>query len=78
MNKVYFEGSALKHLQKKKLKQRSIYIPSLHELSEFNSRVYPLLDVIRHKYVEDKKISTMRDKTMHQIMSGELAIPELC
>ena len=77
MDRVYFEGSALKHLQKKKLKDRPIYIPEKQELVDFNTRVYPLFDVIKNKFTEGKKLRAMRDKAMRRLMTGELPVPQI-
>lgn len=41
LNKKFFQGTGLNHLQKPLLKDRKIYIPNDKEIKEFNSKVQP-------------------------------------
>ena len=74
---VCFEGSALKHLQKAKLKTKEIYIPTTKEMNTFNEMIRPLLSIISHNYVENKHLIEMRDTIVPKIMSGEIDVTDL-
>ena len=77
IDSVYFEGSALKHLQKKKLREKPIYIPTESEIRAFNEHILPLLDKIHDGYVENKKMSFMRNKAMKKLFAGEVQVPTI-
>lgn len=74
LNAEYFEGSALKHLQKKNLKQRSIIIPSNKAIKEFNKLVYPMFDTIMANQEENKRLATLRDTLLPKLMKGEISL----
>ncbi|MCL2598775.1 MAG: restriction endonuclease subunit S, partial [Firmicutes bacterium] len=46
INHNYFEGSALRHLQKPKLQQMSVYIPTQQEQDDLNNIVITIFDKI--------------------------------
>ena len=74
LNRRYFEGSALKHLQKKSLKDRLIIIPSVNCLKEFNSIVNVKLEMIEHLKDENLRLTTLRDTLLPKLMSGEIKL----
>ncbi len=74
LNDVYFEGSALKHLQKQSLKDRDIYIPSADELKQFNALVIPMFDLISKNNTDNSLLAETRDLLLPKLMSGELDV----
>ena len=77
LNDVYFEGSALKHLQKQSLKDRDIYIPSVDELKQLNGLIIPMFDLISKNDMNSSLLIKMRDSLLPKLMSGELDVSNL-
>lgn len=71
-----FEGSALRHLQKDKLKETDIFIPSESELDELNSAICPMLDEMSICFRENRKLRETRDSLTKRIFSGLLEARE--
>lgn len=70
----YFEGSALKHLKKKPLKERKIIIPTHKTIDDFNKMVVPLFDIIMENYSENKRLAALRDTLLPKLMRGEIEL----
>ena len=77
LNNKYFEGSALKHLQKNSLKSRSIYIPTQLEMIQFNEIVNPIFDNIISNNLENNQLILLRDTLLPKLMSGELDVLDI-
>ncbi|WP_197407642.1 restriction endonuclease subunit S [Oceanivirga salmonicida] len=77
INDQYFEGSALKHLQKKSLKNKEIYIPFDNEIIEFNKLIIPVFDNIINNKIQNKKLSLLRDSLLPKLMSGEIDVSNI-
>lgn len=76
LNKKFFQGTGLKHLQKPLLKDRSIYIPDEDEISDFNANVQPMFDIISENTKENQMLSTLRDWLLPMLMNGQAAISD--
>lgn len=74
INRVYFEGSALKHLQKKKLFEKEIYIPNADELNEFNKIAAPSLQLVSNNRFEIKKLKALKNTLLPGLISGEIDV----
>lgn len=74
INAEYFEGSALKHLQKKPLKDRMIIIPNAEIIDKFNKVVVPLFDSVVKRKSENKSLGCLRDTLLPKLMKGEIAL----
>ena len=74
---IYFEGSALKHLQKKKLLEKKIYIPNIQETQNLNEILDPLFEIISKNTFQNRYLSFLRDALLSKLMSGELDISEI-
>lgn len=77
LDSIYFEGSALRHLQKPKLKSLAIYIPSDEELESFNSIVSGLFNKIAANVIENKILEQTRDALLPKLMSGEIDVSKV-
>lgn len=71
-----FEGSALRHLQKGKLKSIPVYIPSVEERTHFLSTVKVLLEQQSKNIQENRKLSCLRDLLLPKLLSGEIDVSE--
>ena len=76
LDKKYFQGSTLKHLQKDLLKSRFIYIPNSEELIEFNSVIQPLLTKISANNEENNKLARLRTWILPMLMNGQATITD--
>ncbi|WP_425365279.1 restriction endonuclease subunit S [Fusobacterium nucleatum] len=74
---IYFEGSALKHLQKKKLLEKKIYIPNIQETQNLNEILDPLFEIISKNTFQNRYLSFLRDALLSKLMSGEFDISEI-
>lgn len=77
INTQYFEGSALKHLKKKALKERKIAIPSMYIIDGFIKSVMPLFDKMISNKRQNRILSQLRDTLLPQLMSGELKVKDI-
>jgi len=76
LQKKFFQGTGLKHLQKALLKSRSIYIPSQSELLEFNSLVQPMMDTISVNIRENKRLKSLRNWLLPMLMNGQATVAD--
>ena len=77
LNSQYFEGSALKHLKKKALKERLIIIPPSVIINNFNMIVKPMHDKIYINYNLKNYLSSIRDTLLPRLMSGNLEVKDI-
>ena len=77
LNMHYFEGSALKHLKKKALKERKLIIPPINVVSDFNKLAVPFFNMINSLYRQNRILSNIRDTLLPRLMSGELKIKDI-
>ena len=76
LNKKYFQGTGLKHLQKPQLFKMPVYIPSNDELSAFNNAVVNPLATISHNYQENESLKDMRNYLLPLLMNGQITIQD--
>ena len=76
LNQKFFQGTGLKHLQKPLLKDRSIYIPELSELKEFNDDIMPWLTMISDNIRESEELVSLRDWLLPMLMNGQATISD--
>ena len=68
-----FDGSTLKHLQKQKLKDKPLYIPSTED-KETLAAITANLDLISHNQRENKYLACLRDALLPKLISGALDV----
>lgn len=76
LNKKYFQGTGLKHLQKDLLKNKDIYIPTENELFNFNNMVKPMFDNISRNKMEIEKLVSLRDFLLPLLMNAQATISD--
>lgn len=74
LDKKFFQGTGLKHLQKPLLKDRPIYIPTTDELSTFNAQIMPMMTKISENTRENQQLIQMRDWLLPMLMNGQVMI----
>ena len=74
LNKKFFQGTGLKHLQKPLLRDRPIYIPDEDEISLFNSHVQHWFDIIAENTRENQHLSALRNWLLPMLMNGQATI----
>ena len=77
LNRKFFHGSGLKHLQKSLLKQEKIYIPKKQELKIFNFQVKPMFDTISSKKIENKKLNSLKEFLLPLLMNGQINVDNI-
>ncbi len=76
LDKKFFQGTGLKHLQKPMLKERPIYIPEKIELEAFNQQVMPMFNIISENTRENQHLSAFRDWLLPMLMNGQATISD--
>lgn len=76
LNLKFFQGTGLKHLQKPLLKERTIYIPSDSELTEFNMNIQPWLSKISDNIRESEDLIALRDWLLPMLMNGQATVQD--
>lgn len=76
LDKKFFQGTGLKHLQKPLLKDRPIYVPEKMELEAFNRQVMPMLDIISENTRENQQLTSLRDWLLPMLMNGQATISD--
>ena len=76
LNKKFFQGTGLKHLQKPLLKERFIYIPTESEILNFNLKVQPIFDMISNNTRENQDLIYLRDWLLPLLMNGQATISD--
>lgn len=72
LDKKFFQGTGLKHLQKPLLKGRAIYIPTETEREKFNSIVQPAFTKISANIRESRRLTELRDWLLPMLMNRQL------
>ena len=76
LNKKFFQGTGLKHLQKNLLRDRKIYIPTENEIKNFNLMIQPCFDEISKNLRENYFLERMRDFLLPMLMNGQVGFKE--
>ena len=76
LNKKFFQGTGLKHLQKPLLKDRPIYIPTTAEITTFNSQIPYWFDIIAENTRENQHLTALHDWLLPMLMNGQATISE--
>lgn len=74
INKKFFQGTGLKHLQKSLLKNRPIYIPSKLEIKYFNKQIIPIFNMITKKMEENQRLEQLSNLILRKLMNGHAEI----
>lgn len=74
IEQICFEGSALRHLQKAKLKSLPVHIPLADANIPFFCAIKSLFDRQSANVQENKKLATLRDTLLPKLMSGEIDV----
>lgn len=77
MDRKFFHGSGLKHLQKPLLKKEKIYIPEKEELANFNVQVKPMFDTISSNKIENKKLNSLKEYLLPLLMNGQINVDDI-
>lgn len=76
LDKKFFQGTGLKHLQKPLLRDRPIYIPDTDEISVFNTKVQHWFDIIAENTRENQYLTSLRDWLLPMLMNGQATIED--
>ena len=77
LDRKFFNGSGLKHLQKPLFKQENIYIPTNQELVEFNNKVKSFFDIIAANKIENKKLNSLKEFLLPMLMNGQINVDDI-
>lgn len=76
LNKKYFQGTSLKHLQKDQFLKMDVYIPNELEIKTFNNLVNSDLEKISSKNRQNFQLIETRDKLLPLLINGQLSIDD--
>ena len=77
LDRKFFHGSGLKHLQKDLLKQEKIYIPEKEEISQFNILVRPMFDIISENKIESQRLKSLKEFILPLLMNGQINVDDI-
>ena len=74
MDKLYFAGTGLKHLQKDTFKNSYIVVPPVTYMGKYNSFVCSGYKMVSDNYLENQKLTKLRDWLLPMLMNGQISI----
>lgn len=74
MNRKFFQGTGLKHLQKPLLKAEKICIPNDIVLKKFNKKIQNIFPVISNIKRENEELIKLRDWLLPMLMNGQARV----
>ncbi len=69
-------GAVQPKISQANLKNISVTIPPIHQLSKYNEVIEPLFKTIRKNNDESSRLATLRDTLLPKLMNGEIKIAE--
>ncbi len=77
LNRKFFHGSGLKHLQKPLLKQERIYVPTEGEINDFNNQVKVMFETISANNGENKALNSLKEFLLPLLMNGQINVDDI-
>lgn len=77
LDRKFFHGSGLKHLQKPLFKQEKIYIPKQEELRRFNIQVKTMFDTISSNKRENQRLNSLKEYLLPLLMNGQINVDDI-
>ena len=69
-------GAVQPKISQANLKNISVTIPPIHQLSKYNEVIEPLFKTIRKNNDESSRLATLRDTLLPKLMNGEIKVAE--
>ncbi|MDR1819529.1 MAG: restriction endonuclease subunit S [Methanobrevibacter sp.] len=70
-------GTTMQAINNTNIKKIEIPLPDKNTLNKFNSLIKPFLEKIYGNKLENKYLSSLRDKLLPKLMSGEIDVSEI-
>ena len=67
-------GAVQPKISQANLKNISVTIPPIHQLSKYNEVIEPLFKTIRKNNDESSHLTTLRDTLLPKLMNGEIKL----
>lgn len=77
LDRKFFHGSGLKHLQKPLFKHEKIYVPNQEELEIFNDKVQKMFGLISANKIENKKLNSLKEYLLPLLMNGQINVDNI-
>ena len=74
LQKKYFQGTGLKHLQKDQLRNKEIYIPNEDEIAIMNKLFIPNLKSYSLNFIQNHRLKNLRDYLLPLLLNGQVVI----
>ena len=74
LQKKYFQGTGLKHLQKDQLRNKEIYIPNEDEITDMNELLIPNLKSYSSNFIQNHRLKKLRDYLLPLLLNGQVTI----
>ncbi|MDY3768421.1 MAG: restriction endonuclease subunit S [Sphaerochaetaceae bacterium] len=74
MDKLYFAGTGLKHLQKDILKNSYIVVPPTNYMHKYNNFVSSGYKMVSDNYLENQNLTKLRDWLLPMLMNGQISV----
>ncbi|KAF0465713.1 hypothetical protein [Pediococcus pentosaceus] len=76
MDKVFFQGTGLRHLQKNLLREYSLCIPDNDVLNKFEKIVRDIFVQQHNLLAENRKLESLKEFLLPLLMNGQVTVGE--
>lgn len=76
MDKVFFQGTGLRHLQKKLLRNYRLYVPDSNVMEKFSQIAHSIFKQQHNLLKENKKLESLKQFLLPLLMNGQVTIGE--
>ena len=70
-------ATTMGHIKREELAKAEVLVPSRHDYERIGSLLAPLYDLVISNRVENRKLASLRDELLPQLMSGQLDVSEV-
>jgi type I restriction enzyme S subunit len=70
-------ATTMGHIKREELAKAEVLVPSRHDYERIGSLLAPLYDLVIANRIENRKLASLRDELLPQLMSGELDVSNI-
>ena len=71
------KATTMGHIKREELAKAEVVIPDIASMERIGGIMQPIYDLIISNRIENRKLSTVRDTLLHQLMSGEIDVSDI-
>lgn len=70
-------ATTMGHIKREELAKAEVLVPSRHDYDRIGSLLAPLYDLVISNRIENRKLASLRDELLPQLMSGQIDVSEV-